>query len=477
MATVYGETKGASLNTGWRSVLVYTLTDNGTSVTINTTLKIQTGGQYSIWSTNIKGTTTIGTGSGASTSKTITDADSGTQTTLVTKSRTYTKTGADQSITLTGAVVVSNSTSTASVTVTIPKLTYAVKYNANGGDTSSIPAAQTKIYDTTLTLSNKVPTRAGCTFLGWNTKSDGSGTNYAAGGSYTENAALTLYAIWLGISVPTITATRTDATGTDADEGTYGTVAASWQAVGTIAATVAVTAKNATAGTSITLSGNTSGSKAAGKTASGNVSALFGGSLSSDKQYKITVTATLTYTYNDATKTLTATATAYVTYAYITLEGYSGGHGLAVGIAAHREGFDMQMDPFYAAVPAKHNTDISTSAIANVIVADTSVASVTGVAARTWGKVCMLTINWTNVNEISVPASGNIANLVIGTLVEGLRPAISCAAISHGDNAGQCFYSVSSGGGIQLGAVEGTGSARTIAAGTTFNLHAVYIIP
>ena len=72
--------------------------------------------------------------------------------------------------------------------------TYTVSYNANGG--SGAPASQTKTYGKALTLSATKPTRAGHTFLGWNTKADGSGASYAAGGSYTANAAVTLYAQW-----------------------------------------------------------------------------------------------------------------------------------------------------------------------------------------------------------------------------------------------------------------------------------------
>jgi len=72
--------------------------------------------------------------------------------------------------------------------------TYTVSYNANGG--SGAPSSQTKTYGTALTLSSTKPTRTGYTFSKWNTKSDGSGTSYSAGGSYTANSALTLYAIW-----------------------------------------------------------------------------------------------------------------------------------------------------------------------------------------------------------------------------------------------------------------------------------------
>ena len=72
-------------------------------------------------------------------------------------------------------------------------ITYAIKYNDNGG--SGAPAAQTKTYGTALTLSNTKPTRSGYTFQGWSTTKDGNAA-YQPGGSYTANEAVTLYAVW-----------------------------------------------------------------------------------------------------------------------------------------------------------------------------------------------------------------------------------------------------------------------------------------
>lgn len=71
---------------------------------------------------------------------------------------------------------------------------YTISYNANGG--SGAPDDQTKTHDVTLTLSSTVPTLTGHTFQSWNTKVDGSGTIYSAGGSYTANESATLYAQW-----------------------------------------------------------------------------------------------------------------------------------------------------------------------------------------------------------------------------------------------------------------------------------------
>jgi uncharacterized repeat protein (TIGR02543 family) len=111
---------------------------------------------------------------------------------------------------------------------------YSVTYNANGG--TGAPTAQTKYNGVALKLSSTTPTKQNTTqnvtdsftitgnanggyfgtntstttttltastsrtdtisytFSKWNTKSDGTGTNYSAGGTYTGNANLKLYA-------------------------------------------------------------------------------------------------------------------------------------------------------------------------------------------------------------------------------------------------------------------------------------------
>ena len=120
-----------------------------------------------------------------------------------------------------------------SATCATTATTYTVKYDANGG--SGAPSNQTKTYGVALTLSSTKPTKSSTSstttgsfvitgdanggyfgststttttitaststpqtttysFSKWNTKSDGSGTSYNAGGSYTANSGATLYA-------------------------------------------------------------------------------------------------------------------------------------------------------------------------------------------------------------------------------------------------------------------------------------------
>lgn len=108
--------------------------------------------------------------------------------------------------------------------------TYTVKYNANGG--SGAPANQTKTYGKTLTLSSTKPTRANYNFKGWGTSASATTVAYAAGASYTANAAVTLYAIWeLAYTKPrisNITVSRCDSAGTVTESGTYAKVSCSF---------------------------------------------------------------------------------------------------------------------------------------------------------------------------------------------------------------------------------------------------------
>lgn len=109
--------------------------------------------------------------------------------------------------------------------------TYTVSYNANGG--SGAPGNQTKTYGTALTLSSTKPTRTNYTFKGWGTSASATTVSYAAGASYTANAAITLYAVWeLAYKKPRITnftVKRCDSSGTVKDDGTCALVSFEWE--------------------------------------------------------------------------------------------------------------------------------------------------------------------------------------------------------------------------------------------------------
>ena len=119
----------------------------------------------------------------------------------------YTFLGWSTSSTATSATYASGGKYTANADATLyavwQKITYTVSYNANGG--SGAPSAQTKTYGVDLTLSSTIPTRSGYDFLGWATSASATSAAYSAGGKYTANAAVTLYAVW-SASTSTISA-------------------------------------------------------------------------------------------------------------------------------------------------------------------------------------------------------------------------------------------------------------------------------
>ena len=178
--------------------------------------------------------------------------------------------------------------------------TYSVSYNANGG--SGAPGKQTKTYGVALTLSSTKPTRTNYTFKGWGTSASATTVKYAAGASYTANAAITLYAVWeLAYTKPRITnlsVGRCDSAGTASDTGTYALVKFSWACDKTVSSVkIEWKLTNATSwtnSTTVTATGT-----------SGSVSKAIGsGALSSDNTYTIRVTVTDTTGSNSATKPL-----------------------------------------------------------------------------------------------------------------------------------------------------------------------------
>lgn len=211
------------------------------------------------------------------------------------------------------------------------KRTYTVSYNANGG--SGAPASQTKTYGVNLTLSSTVPTRAGYAFKGWATSSTGA-VAYQAGGTYSANSAVTLYAVWelLGnVRMGSYSAIRCDLNGNADDEGTHGKFTCTYILSGQGANEGSVTgryrASDVSTWTNITNIIQSDHIKPADTPSlSVNVSCLIS-NISQDKSYLIELTVTDSYGN-------TAIASDYISQAYFTMDFLAGGKGIGIGTTA-----------------------------------------------------------------------------------------------------------------------------------------------
>lgn len=77
----------------------------------------------------------------------------------------------------------------------ITAIYWRVSYDVNGGS-SATPSYTDIKQGTSGNVTSSTATRTGYTFGGWNTASDGSGTNYAVNALITPTADITLYAKW-----------------------------------------------------------------------------------------------------------------------------------------------------------------------------------------------------------------------------------------------------------------------------------------
>ena len=200
--------------------------------------------------------------------------------------------------------------------------TYTVTYNANGG--KNAPAAQTKTHDKNLTLTTSTPTRAKYTFKGWSQNATAVAATYQPGGTYTKNAAITLYAVWeLSYFLPKIYNTKAEWAD---DQGDSVSVGFDWET--TNSNPTANLVFNDPSGSAVhtvslgQLSGKSGQFERTISTAEAN-------SLNIDTSYAIKIT--LSDGGGDTTSTVTLTGNLYA------IDFLAGGRGVAFGGAASLE--------------------------------------------------------------------------------------------------------------------------------------------
>lgn len=190
---------------------------------VNTSVKIPALASYTV-SYNANG------GSGAPANQTKYYGQTLTLSTAIPTRTGYAFKGWSTSSSATSATYSAGASYTANAAVTLYAVwqvnTYIVSYDANGG--SGAPASQIKTHGVKLVLSSTIPTRTNYNFKGWSESSTAASATYSAGGDYTANAAVKLYAVWelayVKPRIKNLSINRCLANGTPDDQGTYALV-------------------------------------------------------------------------------------------------------------------------------------------------------------------------------------------------------------------------------------------------------------
>lgn len=216
--------------------------------------------------------------------------------------------------------------------------TWAVKYDANGG--TGAPGQQTKTYGVTLKLSTTKPTLTNYNFLGWGTSPDSTTVAYQAGADYTNNAAITLYAIWelayVKPRVTNLTADRCTSAGVLDDDGTYIKIEFDWATDKAISGTESYIQWLCS-----DLDGSIGRYKLTTLTGtSGSVSVVVG-SNAIDTEYSWNITVYIKDEIDEETFHVVLPS------AYYMMDFKDGGTGVSIGETATYDGFAVNMDTIF----------------------------------------------------------------------------------------------------------------------------------
>ncbi len=203
MATVYSgyskgwKPSGSDIYKKYRARVDYSVSaETPTTITYRAVLYVNINSAVTAL---YSGTLNLGGTSYTGSCKTV-FGEGNTVTCVSAKTKTFAKRATATTATIKGSVKSSNGSWTgasvvATATVTIPALVPAtITFDANGGS-GSVDAISTYVGVANTIPSNSL-TRLGCTFNGWNTASDGSGTAYATDSTITPTGDVTLYAQW-----------------------------------------------------------------------------------------------------------------------------------------------------------------------------------------------------------------------------------------------------------------------------------------
>ena len=199
---------------------------------------------------------------------------------------------------------------------------YWVSYMDNTDESGGKPITfDEKPHGEAITLTDIVPTRFGYVFKGWSTSPSATTVEYLPGASYTDNASITLYAVWeVGYIKPRIkdvAVMRCDSDGNFYDEGTYFKASFSWETNMDVSS-ISVKWKP----TTIADVWTTSYVSATGT--SGTVTDIFGGNnITIDSSYNVRITVTDTKDSNYIIRLIPGKAYA--------IDFLNGGTGVAFG--------------------------------------------------------------------------------------------------------------------------------------------------
>lgn len=178
--------------------------NDGATATVTTTTPTRTGYSFSNWNTQANG---LGTSYAP-----------GATTSAITSDITLYATWTLDEVTTTSSTT-SSTTSTTSTTLAPPTTAaptggaalqwWTVSFDPNGGDSGSVPPSAS-VWDTGLYNvpgnEGSLARSTGGSFIGWNSKADGTGVLYSSGSKISVTSNVVLYATWTPIATTTTVA-------------------------------------------------------------------------------------------------------------------------------------------------------------------------------------------------------------------------------------------------------------------------------